>query len=331
MHSGAPDYSDCADYVLPMRWANADRLPELADYVRRLSEIVRVIVVDGSAPAVFRAHHESLSPYALHVPPDTAHAALNGKVAGVRTGLDLARAETVIVADDDVRYTEESLRLAIAGLTGCDLLVPQNVFSPMPWHAKWDSARSLMNRALGGDYPGTLVVRRSVFREMGGYSGDVLFENLELIRTVAAHGGRVRRDPGLFVHRLPPTPAHFRSQRIRQAYDSWAQPARQVIELCVLPVAVATAARGGRWRWLAPLAPIALAALGRRGAEQYFPVSTVAFAPLWTAERGVCAWLAAIARFRAGGIGYADHRIAVAAHSMRYLRAQSHRRRLVDQ
>lgn len=65
-------------------------------------------------------------------------------------------------------------------------------FAPLPWHARWDSARSFLNRAFGDDYPGTLGVQRSALEKTGGYCGAVLFENLELIRTLQAHGLRRR-------------------------------------------------------------------------------------------------------------------------------------------
>jgi len=71
---------------------------------------------------------------------------------------------------------------------------------------------------------------------MGGYDGDVLFENPELTRTVVSSGGQVVDLPGVFVGRVPPYAGHFRSQRVRQAYDDLAQPARLLLEASVLPL-----------------------------------------------------------------------------------------------
>jgi len=47
------------------------------------------------------------------------------------------------------------------------------------------------------DYPGTMAVRRTAFLRSGCYNGDVLFENLELMRTLRAGGARntARRQP----------------------------------------------------------------------------------------------------------------------------------------
>ncbi|MGI9121136.1 MAG: hypothetical protein ACR2G7_13625 [Acidimicrobiales bacterium] len=123
----------------------------------------------------------------------------------------------------------------VALLVHADLVCPQNHFDPLPWHARWDSARTLLNRAAGIDMPGTLGVRRSVVLRAGVYDGDSLFENLELIRTMQAVGGPAVSAPDLFVRRLPPTAEHFWSQRVRQAYDDLALPPRLAAELALLP------------------------------------------------------------------------------------------------
>ena len=148
-----------------------------------------------------------------------------GKVSGVRTGVRLASHEKVVIADDDVRYDPAALRRVAQLLESHDLVRPQNYFSRLPWHARWDTARTLLNRCLGRDYPGTLAVRRSRLLAMGLYDGDVLFENLELIRTVRAHGGSTVAPLDLYVARVPPSAAHFWGQRTRQAYDDFALPA----------------------------------------------------------------------------------------------------------
>jgi hypothetical protein len=92
-----------------------------------------------------------------------------------------------------------------------DLVRPQNYFAELPWHARWDTARSLLNRVFSGDlefpigdFPGTLAVRRRALLATGGYDGDALFENLELMRTVRAAGGRVVTPLDLYVAPRPP-------------------------------------------------------------------------------------------------------------------------------
>src|SRR5690606_6816709 len=138
-----------------------------------------------------------------------------------------------------------------------------------------------------------LGVRRS--RLGAGYDGDVLFENLELIRTVRARGGRVVSAPGLYVRRLPCSARRFWSQRVRQAYDDLAQPARLVVSLSLLPAAGVAGARRAYRPLLAGAAlAVLLAEAGRRraGGSAVFPAGASLFAPVWLLERGVCGWLA---------------------------------------
>jgi hypothetical protein len=252
-----------------------------------------------------------------------------GKVNGVTTGVREARFELVVLADDDVRYDPAALRRTVAMLGEADLVRPQNHFDPLPWHAIWDSARSLLNRvATGdpdfpvGDFPGTLALRRSAFLATGGYDGDVLFENLELMRTIRAAGGTVVSPLDLYVVRRPPSARHFLSQRVRQAYDDFAIPARIGAFLAILP-AGALAGRRGRRRalLLAAAASIALAEVGRRraGGARRFPAGASLLAPAWLAERAVCAWLALAEKAR-GGVRYGDGRLSRSATPMRSLR-----------
>jgi hypothetical protein len=329
-----------AEYVLPLRWPPGTDAEELTGYLGRLSRWLDVTVVDGSEPAVFERHHRLWADSIRHVPV-APQGVGNGKVAGVLTGLQLARHEAVIIADDDVRWALPELRSAVDRLAEADLVRPQNYFDPRPWHARWDTARSLINRAFGSDYPGTYAVRRSTFAAMGGYDGDVLFENLELSRTVEAVGGREYRADGLFVRREPPTARQFRGQRVRQAYDSLAQPTRMTAELALLPATVGLAGwarspdlrrrRAGRTGLAAGvIGAVALAEHGRRraGGRAVFPATAALWAPVWLAERAICAWLA-LARRLNGGVPYAGQRLTVAAHSRRELRRRRAGRRVL--
>jgi hypothetical protein len=297
---------------------------ELAAYVRGLVPLVEVLVVDGSPPAVFEAHRVAFGPGVSHLPPDTAYHFGNGKVDGVLTGLPRCSHDAVVVADDDVRWDAISLARVAGLLAEVDVVRPQNYFDPRPWHARWDTARTLLNRAFGADWPGTLGISRSVLLAAGGYDGDAMFENLELVRTVRVAGGTVASPLDLYVRRLPPTTRQFVGQRVRQAYDDFAQPPRLVASLALLPL-VAAAVRRRPWALpAAAAASIATAERGRRraGGRAVFPPSCSLFAPLWVAERAVCSWLAAWSRLRWGGIRYRGRVLPLAAHSERALRRQ---------
>lgn len=312
-------------YVLPiLRRPGEDDLNELTSYLRWLSARVELIVVDGSDDATFEEAHILWDGAWVHVPPDPAWSYLNGKVNGVHTGMALVTHEAVIIADDDVRYDEAALEAVTAALSHHHLVMPQNHFEPLPWHACWDTARTLLNRCFGADSPGTLGVRASAFRAVGGYDGDVMYENLELIRTVAGAGGRVDHRPDIHVRRLPPTTRRFLEQRPRQAYDDLAQPLKFAVFLSALPLA-AVARHRTSFTTLATCVSVAgwtAAALGRRrhGGRDVFPTRTVWWAPVWLLERSLCIWIALFHRL-GGGVPYNGNRLRTAAHSERRLRS----------
>jgi hypothetical protein len=312
-----------ASYVLPIRWSDDDGLGDLTIYLRGLPDWIELIVVDGSPEPLFRRHAEAWGSLGRHLRPDPVLETPMGKVGGVLTGIREAGNEAIVIADDDVRYDEPSLIRVTLMLGLADCVRPQNYFDPTPWHALWDTARTLLNRSLGADFPGTLAVRRSSLLAIGGYDGDVIFENLELIRTVRAAGGTVLSPLDLYVARRPPSPKHFLSQRVRQAYDDLAIPPRMAAWLGVVP-GLSLCAFRERWRppAIAAAGLVVLAEVGRRraGGRRFFPAAASLFAPLWVLERGVCSWLAVRERLVRGGAAYGGGRVPRAASSMRRLR-----------
>lgn len=313
------------EYVLPLKWTADEGLDELSAYLGEIVHHARVTVVDGSDPLA-RTRHEAAFPREVNVIAADPDLALNGKVAGVLTAIPTLQRAKVVIADDDVRYTGATLARISAALDDFDVVRPQNHFvtvdeTPLPWHARWDTARSLLNRALGSDYPGTLGVRLEYLA--GGYDGDLLFENLELIRTVRAKGGRELAADDLFIARRPPTIRAFINQRVRQAYDSFCQPTRLTAELAILPAALITALRRPSWLLASLAGTVLVAEFGRRrsGGGHVFPRTAALWAPLWVAERGLCIWLALLERAR-GGVRYHDARLLTAAHSLRTLKSR---------
>ena len=296
---------------------------ELTSYLLWLSQRVELLVVDGSSPDVFAAHATHWNSFAVHIPPDPDIAVLNGKVRGVLTGLRHATNEKLVIADDDVRYDEASLKRVAALLEEAHVVRPQNYFEPLPWHTLWDTGRTLLNRVTGGDWPGTLGVRRSLLLAKGGYDGDVLFENLELVRTVRAVGGVEVVPLDLFVRRLPPKARHFWSQRTRQAYDELARPWYFALLLSLLPLTLVLILLR-RWNILTAgiLTVIGLAELGRRrdGGSKVFPIAASLLAPAWLAERAICTWFALYMCLSKGGIPYHGSIITRAATPMKELR-----------
>lgn len=316
------------EVVIPLRWDAADdvghalQVADMTAYLSGLSAWADITVVDGSSAHRQQEHCAAWHAYARVIVPDARRGGRNGKVVGALTGIDAARHELVVLADDDVRYDATTLSLVAGLLADADVVRPQNVFTTWPWHARWDGSRSLLNRALtAADWPGTFGLRRGFVQRMGGWDADVLFENLELVRTATVAGGRVVNAPHVLVMRVPPSVRHFRSQRVRQAYDDLAQPGRLLIETSILPLGLLALVLRPRWLAYAGAATMLAAELGRRraGGARAIPAGTACWAPLWLAERGVCIWAALAARAR-GGMPYHGRRLKVAAHSRRELR-----------
>ena len=234
--------------------------------------------------------------------------------------------ERVVIADDDVRYDAPALERTIGALSEVELVRPQNYFGPLVWHARWDTARTLLNRvAARRRLP--RHARGAAQRRSAGPTGTTATSSS---RTSSSSGrsrppvGRVLSPPDLYVRRLPPSTRHFWSQRRRQAYDEFARPWRLGASLAVVPlVAWALARRRHRRRvGLAAVSVVVLAEAGRRrvGGAAVFPRSASLFAPLWLVERSVCSSGPALASRLRGGCPYGGARLRVAATSPRTLR-----------
>lgn len=307
-------------YVLPIA-SQTPQVRALSGYLWRLGCFIdEVIVVDGSPDPIFAIHNREWSPNVRHIRPTLR--ATNGKVAGAMTGVRAARHDAVILADDDVRYRRRELVAIVALLEDHEVVRPQNFFFPLPWHARWDTGRSLLNRLGAGDWPGTLGVRRSALLEAGGYSGEVLFENLEMVRTIRANGGREAVALDLYVARRPPDASHFLSQRVRQAYDELARPPLMIAQLGLLPTIIFGLAfypyllAGG-------FALVVMAAeIGRQreGGATVFPFTSALWAIPWLIERSVTIWIALATRLFFGGVKYRETRLKSAATPMDELR-----------
>jgi hypothetical protein len=313
-------------YVLPIRRTIVETDDDLAAYLEALVRLLPVVVVDGSPPEIFADHRARWPRTVEHIPVDEDRRIdLNGKVAGVVTGLRRVRTPKAVIADDDVRYDPFALRRIAALLDTADVVRPQNVFVPAPWHAVLDTGRTLIARATGGDWPGTLGVRMRAYARAGEYDGDVLFENLELVRTLRAVGGTELIAYDLFVARRPPTARRFFSQRVRQAYDELARPRRFVAQLALAPALVlATRAFGPASLGAFALGAVALAECGRRrgGGARVLPALASACAPAWVLERAATSWAALALRIAGGGVRYSHGKLRLAANPPRVLRAR---------
>ena len=228
---------------MPIRRASflADEATKLAAYFDVLTGAgCDVIVIDGSPAPVFDLHHEVWSKHARHEKVDRRFNYLNDKVNGIHTGVELSPNEKIVLADDDIRYTADDIELISRMLDDYEVVRPQNYLAPLPWWARIEGARMLVNRATlrAADYPGTCAFRRATMLRVGHYDGDVLFDNEEIIRHFARHHARICYANDFFVQKRAP---HFRKwieQRPRQAYEDFALRAKTALFFGLPPMAL---------------------------------------------------------------------------------------------
>ena len=304
-------------YLLPIRRTRFDE-PDTADFLAYFRTLAaagcEVLIVDGSPPPVFAAHHRAWSSVAIHITVDPRYPYLNGKVNGIHTGVAVASCERIILADDDIRYSRQDIDCMCRLLTRHELVRPQNHLSPLPIWARLEAARMLLNRGVlpTGDYPGTCGVRRSAMLRVGHYDGDVLFDNEELVRHFVVKGADVCYATDFFVLKRPPTFRKWLEQRPRQAYEDFVMRLKTVAFMALLPTGVAIGLSWGSAAVMAyastiAAAAIAVAARGRRGrARRFFPAAIALAAPLWILERSLSVYWALYWYLRRGGYPFGD-------------------------
>jgi len=300
-------------YLLPIRRVCFDQ-PEaekLREYFQLLGSAgCEVMVVDGSPASVFEQHSSAWSNVCRHVPPDRQYRYLNGKVNGVHTGVDLASAERIILADDDIRYTSGDVVRMCKLLDSFEMVRPQNFISPLPWWARIENARILINRGTlrAGDYPGTCGFRRSTMKRVGPYDGDVLFDNEEIVRHFALKGANIKYALDFFILKHPPKLWKWFEQRPRQAYEDFVMRVKTAMFFSILPALLFLTLffrlpglfAGGS---VITMCAAILSARGliRNRAYRFFPMSSVVFAPAWVFERSLSIYWALYWRLRYGG------------------------------
>jgi hypothetical protein len=308
-------------YLLTIRRVRFDSgvAESFREYFRSVvGDVCDVLVVDGSPPDVFAAHREAWDGVCRHVAVDPQYKYLNGKVNGIHTGVAVSAHERIILADDDIRYTTDDLRRMIDLLGEFEMVRPQNYLRPLPFWARTEAARMLINRAwiAEGDYPGTLGVRRSAMLRVGHYDGDVLFDNEEIVRHFRAKDARVGYARDFFIQKHPPSWRKWIEQRPRQAYEDFVMRAKTAF-FTALPLVLALIWFAAGWRWAFAFALTAgcgavfVAARGLGdGATRFFPAHLCLYAPLWIAERVVSTYWAFYWRAAYGGYPFGDKLVA---------------------
>ncbi len=305
-------------YLLPIRRPAFDdqEASELKAYFTMLSQMnCEILVIDGSPAEVFDRHAAAWSGDCSHISVDRGFGYRNDKVNGVHTGVHAARCQKIILADDDIRYTPDEIRTVLSLLGEFEVVRPQNFLRPLPWWAKAEAARMLINRATlrAADYPGTCAFLRETLIESGDYDGDVLFDNEEILRHLAADGRRIAYASNLFVRKRPPVFRKWLEQRPRQAYEDFGMRLKTGLFIALPLGLILTAVISGFGGFITYLGMVAIIAIllalcgRRRGrAADFFPPSLCFFAPLWVFERTVSTYLAFYWYLRYGGYPFGD-------------------------
>lgn len=300
-------------YLLPLRRVvyGSREAAELTDYFKGLVALgCDVLVVDGSPDEVFAQHHQAWVRVCRHVPVNRRFGYVNDKTNGIHTGIEQARHEKIVLADDDIRYSAEALTCLLEKLDENDVVRPQNYLEPLPWWGAMEAARMLINRATlrTGDYSGTCAFKREAMLAAGHYDGDVLFDNEEIIRHFEAQGVPVNYAIDLFVLKRPPTFRKWLEQRPRQAYEDFGLHAKTAfffsLPWLALVATLLLGIKGLAGFFLAViLLSTLLAGYGRhRGvAAHYFPAGTILAAPAWIVERSFSSYWAGYWYLRYGG------------------------------
>lgn len=302
-------------YLLPIRLKKFDaaEAAEFRPYFAMLNSAgCEVLVVDGSSDDVFAQHRESWSEVCRHEFVDRTWGYLNDKVNGIHTGVALASQEKIILADDDMRYSADDIGAVTQLLDEYEVVRPQNFLLPLPWWARMEAARMLINRATlrTVDYPGTCAFRKGAMLRVGHYDGDVLFDNEELIRHFARSRAAIVYANDLFVRKRPPSLRKWIEQRPRQAYEDFPLRAKTALffALPLLLVGSALIGKFGAALLILLASAVAIAASGRaRGtAARYFPVSVCFFAPPWVLERSLSTYWALYWFITKGGYPFGE-------------------------
>ncbi len=305
-------------YLLPIRRTPSapEKTAEFAEYFAGLNDVgCEILVIDGSAPEVFQRNARAWAKLCDHCPVDRQWRYLNDKVNAIHTGVAIAGNEKIILADDDIRYRADDVQQVCALLDRFEVVRPQNFLAPLPWWARLEAARMLINRATlrSADYPGTCAFRRSTMLRVGHYDGDVLFDNEEIIRHFARSGASICYANDLFVQKQPPTFRKWKEQRPRQAYEDFGLRTKTTSFGLVLPLGATAAILGGP----AGLAiyVIAIGTIGsllafggwiRGRARDFFPWWIALYAPLWILERAISTYWAFFWFLRRGGYPFGD-------------------------
>ena len=265
--------------VLQKEFASTEEIHDLAAYLSSLSVGNFDITIVDTLPT--DENRRVLRWVGRYIPAKSC-------VDPVRTALDVASCEKVIVADGQVRYTTDSLDHLCALLDLHEVVEPQEYFDPLPWWGGMEAGRMLLRRGIGPltEDGMTFGFRKRAVRGLRSIDNSTDHP----VRRLESCGAEVFSASDIFVRRIPPALDRWLRDRPRQVD----QPA---IFFGVMPLALILALIAGLQASAIYLAILGFCGLvfairGRLGASQFFPWRACFYAPVWLLERSVSVYWA---------------------------------------
>ncbi|HEY8133848.1 MAG TPA: hypothetical protein VII12_18360 [Thermoanaerobaculia bacterium] len=286
--------------------ASADDLRELAAYLSNLAvSDFDVVIVDGSRPPTLDRNRQTLRWVGRHVVAGPQHLTADGSIDLIRAAVDLATCDKVIVADAQVRYSDEAIDRICTLLDLHEVVEPQDYIDPLPWWSGIDAGRMLLHRSLSPlpDHGSTFGFRKNAIRGLRGLEHGVASD--DDVRRLASQGAEVFCAIEVFVRRLPPVLSDWLRDLPRHADDDFSVSAKAAFFFGLLPITLVLILLGGArlaggYAGAIAFASLGLAMRGRMGAAAFFPWRACLFAPVGILERSISVYWALLRRLSWG-------------------------------
>lgn len=286
--------------------ASADDLRELAAYLSNLAvSDFDVVIVDGSRPPTLDRNRQTLRWVGRHVVAGPQHLTADGSIDLIRAAVDLATCDKVIVADAQVRYSDEAIDRICTLLDLHEVVEPQDYIDPLPWWSGIDAGRMLLHRSLSPlpDHGSTFGFRKNAIRGLRSLEHGVASD--DDVRRLASQGAEVFCAIEVFVRRLPPVLSDWLRDLPRHADDDFSVSAKAAFFFGLLPITLVLILLGGArlaggYAGAIAFASLGLAMRGRMGAAAFFPWRACLFAPVGILERSISVYWALLRRLSWG-------------------------------
>jgi hypothetical protein len=304
--------------VIPFRSNRRSALVALvARWTPLAEDRIEVIICDGSPGAVVEQDGDRAGRALRHLLVNRGrYGYANDKVNGLCTGVAAARANAVLICDDDIDLTPEHLECLLGTpLTDRAFKIPTYP-DAFTFGESLEAVRSLICHAVtrrGDPSPVYLARRHTVLDSLRRAVGDCLFDDYMFERELR-RAAVIVSHPEVRLRRAAASPAKWVEQQVRYAYEDLSAVLKTAGFLA-LPGLIGVLAALGPTDLIMGLVALVVAscgaaALGRRRDRlaDRCPAWIICLAPLWVIVRA-CAVPLALGLMLAGGFPYGGRRI----------------------